>query len=84
MRPAGGGTAREEDDALQQRLDRVRQRVTDQRQRVRAAHRRCRELEAAASARSDCATTSVLLARGHPAPAPPVPSHPPDWLVAGR
>lgn len=69
-----------EDDALRQRLDLARQHVAEQRERLRAARRRLRELEAAASARSDSATTRVLRAQGHPSPLPPVPAHPPDWL----
>ena len=69
-----------EDDALQQRLDLARAHVAEQRERLRAARRRLRELEAAASARSDRATARLLHAQGHPFPDPPVPSHPPDWL----
>lgn len=69
-----------EDDALQRRLDLARQHVAEQRERLRAARRRLRELEAAASARSDRAAAEVLRAQGHPSPHPPVPSHPPDWL----
>jgi hypothetical protein len=69
-----------EDDALQQRLDLARQHVAEQRERLRAARRRLREIEAAASARSDRATTNILRAQGHPSPLPPVPTHPPDWL----
>ena len=69
-----------EDDALQQRLDQARQHVADQRERLRSARRRLRELEAAASARSDRATAQVLRSKGHPSPEPPVPAHPPDWL----
>ncbi len=69
-----------EDDALQQRLDRARADVAAQRERLRSARRRLRELEAAASARSDRVTANLLRARGDTAPQPPVPSHPPDWL----
>jgi hypothetical protein len=69
-----------EDDALQERLDRARAHVAEQRERLRTARRRLRELEAAASARSDRATAGLLRARGHPSPTPPVPTHPPDWL----
>ncbi len=69
-----------EEDALQRRLDLARTHVAEQRERLRAARRRLRELEAAASARSDRATSKLLRARGHPSPLPPVPSHPPDWL----
>ncbi len=69
-----------EDDALQQRLDLARRQVVEQRERLRAARRRLREIEAAASARSDKATSTLLRARGHPSPLPPVPPHPPDWL----
>ena len=69
-----------EDDALQQRLDLARQHVAEQRERLRAARRRWRETQAAASARSDTATASVLRARGDASPLPPVPAHPPDWL----
>ena len=69
-----------EDDALQERLDLARQHVAEQRERLRAARRRLREIEAAASARSDRATAKVLRARGHPSASPPVPAHPPDWL----
>ena len=69
-----------EDDQLQQRLDAARQHVAEQRERLRAARRRLRELEAAASARSDRATTGVLRARGLASAAPPFPSHLPDWL----
>ena len=73
-----------EDDALQQRLDRARRHVAEQRERLRAARRRLRERQAAASARSDDATTKVLRAQGHPSPLPPVPTHPPDWLADPR
>jgi hypothetical protein len=69
-----------EDDALQRRLDQARQHVAEQREVLRAARRRLRELEAAASARSDRATAGMLRAQGHPSPAPPIPTHPPDWL----
>lgn len=69
-----------EDAALQERLDRARAHVAEQRERLRTARRRLRELEAAASARSDRATAGLLRARGHPSPAPPVPTHLPDWL----
>lgn len=69
-----------EDDALQQRLDLARQHVAEQRERLRAARRRLRELEAAASARSDRVTARILRAQGHPFPAPPIPTHPPEWL----
>lgn len=69
-----------EDETLQERLDLARAHVADQRERLRSARRRLRELEAAASARSDRATTRVLRARGHASAEPPVPSHPPDWL----
>jgi hypothetical protein len=69
-----------EDEVLQQRLDLARQHVAEQRERLRRAHRRLRELEAAASARSDLATATLLHARGHPSPRPPVPGHPPDWI----
>lgn len=71
-----------EDDALQHRLDLARQHVAEQRERLRAARRRLRELEAAASARSDRATARLLHAQGHPSSLPPVPTHPPpDWLA---
>jgi hypothetical protein len=69
-----------EDDALQHRLDQARTDVAAQRERLRAARRRLRELEAAASARSDRATERLLRAQGHASPLPPIPSHPPDWL----
>ncbi len=69
-----------EDDALQERLDLARAHVAAQRERLRAARRRLRELEAAASARSDLATARVLRAQGHLSASPPVPTHPPDWL----
>ena len=69
-----------EDEQLQQRLDQARQHVAEQRERLRSARRRLREVEAAASARSDRATTGVLRAQGHPSPEPPVPTHPPSWL----
>jgi hypothetical protein len=69
-----------DDDALQRRLDEARGHVAEQRERLRAARRRLRELEAAASARSDRATVQLLRARGCAAPSPPVPAHPPDWL----
>jgi hypothetical protein len=71
-----------EDDALQERLDRARAHVAEQRERLRTARRRLRELEAAASARSDRATAGLLRARGHPSATPPVPTHLPDWLDA--
>ncbi len=70
-----------EDEHLQQRLDRARQHVAEQRERLRSARRRLREVEAAASARSDRATSGLLRAQGHPSPEPPVPPHPPAWLV---
>ena len=69
-----------EDETLQERLDVARRHVAEQRERLRAARRRLREAEAAASARSDTATASLLRARGFVSPQPPVPSHPPDWL----
>ena len=69
-----------EDAQLQQRLDAAREHVAEQRERLRAARRRLRELEAAASARSDSATARLLRARGDRSAAPPVPSHPPEWL----
>jgi hypothetical protein len=73
-----------EDDQLQARLDAARQHVAEQRSWLRAARRRSREVDAAASARSDRATARLLQARGHPATTPPVPPHPPDWLEQGR
>ncbi|CAA9363811.1 MAG: hypothetical protein AVDCRST_MAG16-3302 [uncultured Frankineae bacterium] len=69
-----------EDADLQQRLERARLTVAEQRQRLRASRLRLREIEAAASARSDRATAGLLRSRGYPSPAPPVPPHPPDWL----
>ena len=69
-----------EDDPLQERLDLAREHVAEQRARLRDARRRLRELEAAASARSDRVTARMLRAQGHPSPAPPIPTHPPDWL----
>ena len=69
-----------EDDALQERLDRAREHVAEQRERLRSARRRLRELEAAASARSDRATAGLLRARGHPSPTPHVTNHQPDRL----
>ena len=80
-RRAGDSTG-VEDDALQERLDLARRHVAEQRERLRAARRRLRELEAAASARSDSATAALLHARGQLSPLPPVPSHPPPWLEA--
>jgi hypothetical protein len=73
-----------EDDHLQERLDAVRRSVAEQRAQLRSARRRSREVEAAASARSDRATARLLQARGDPSAAPPVPPHPPDWLEQGR
>ena len=73
-----------EDAQLQARLDAARRHVAEQRERLRAARRRLRELEAAASARSDRATARVLRARGDRSAAPPVPPHPPEWLSDGR
>jgi phage shock protein A len=70
-----------EDEQLQARLDDARQHVAEQRERLRSARRRLRELEAAASARSDRATAGLLRAQGHPSPEPPVPPHPPGWLA---
>ena len=69
-----------DDEQLEQRLDATRRHVAAQRDRLRDARRRLRELEADASARSDRATAQVLRARGDLSAAPPVPSHPPDWL----
>lgn len=69
-----------EDDPLQERLDLARRHVAEQRERLRDARRRLRELEAAASARSDRVTARMLRAQGHPSPSPPIPTHPPDWL----
>jgi hypothetical protein len=73
-----------DDEQLQERLDAARQHVAEQRDRLRAARRRLRELEAAASARSDRATAGVLRARGDRSAAPPVPPHPPEWLGEAR
>jgi hypothetical protein len=73
-----------EDDALQERLDLARRHVAEQRERLRDARRRLRELEAAASARSDRVTARLLRAQGHPSPSPPIPTHPPDWLGEPR
>ena len=81
---AGGTPDPVDEDALEQRLDLARQHVAEQRARLRDASRRLRELEAAASARSDRATAKLLQAQGYGAPLPPVPTHPPDWLTDGQ
>lgn len=47
---------------------------------LRASRLRLREQEAAVSARSDRALARVLRARGQVVE-PPVPTHPPEWLV---
>lgn len=72
-----------EEEQLRQRLEATRSSVAEQRKRLRAARLRGREVEAAASARSDRAAAGLLRARGHAAPDPPVPAHPPAWADAG-
>ena len=68
-----------EDDHLERRLDAARRVVAEQRDALRTSRRRRREVEAAASERSDRAVARALHARGAEFPDPPVPSRPPDW-----
>ena len=72
------------DDPLDDRLHAAQARVLAQRRALRDVMRRSHERSAAASERSDRATTTLLRAQGAGQVDPPVPSRPPEWLDDGQ